>query len=296
MKALHAAAITSLIILTTFGLVSCSKYTALTEASKASYENNDYQAAYSELHSNIKSDEAAGKAVKPSAYMWAGKAAYQLQEFEVALNYLEKSYKQIIYDEESLMLLAELYKKIDNLSKEINVLEFYNAKYPNGKLEDEMNGKRFLAYVESENWDYAIGMVDSLSNESNSALEIQEAQIKMFDFYDKHIEATKLAKSVLQLDKKNETALYYLAKKFYWKAENKYDAEMEKYEKKKTRSQYNKLLKELKLISADFRTSRDYFLKLYKAHPKPEYAKYLGNIYARLNDKEKSNYYKKRSK
>ena len=43
--------------------------------------------------------------------------------------------------------------------------------------------------------------------------------------------------------------------------------------------QYSILLKAFKQVNADFKLSRDYFLKLYDMNPDPEYAMYLGNIF-----------------
>jgi hypothetical protein len=40
-----------------------------------------------------------------------------------------------------------------------------------------------------------------------------------------------------------------------------------------------------------FQKSLDYFLTLYETDPKPEYAKYIGNIYKRLQKEDKAEYY-----
>jgi tetratricopeptide (TPR) repeat protein len=83
----------------------------------------------------------------------------------------------------------------------------------------------------------------------------------------------------------------WFGEKYFWLAENRYQAEMEAYEKKRTNSQYAKLLEAFKIVTRDFKTSLGYFTRLYKLYPKPEYARYLGNIYTRLDDKEKAKYY-----
>ena len=71
---------------------------------------------------------------------------------------------------------------------------------------------------------------------------------------------------------------------------------MKAYKAKRTNSQYSRLLKALEQVYPDFRKSRDYYLKLYKIDPKKEYANYLGNIFTRLDDKEKAEYYYKKAK
>ncbi len=100
-----------------------------------------------------------------------------------------------------------------------------------------------------------------------------------------------LASELLKLDENNLAGLDWEAKKYFWQAENLYKDEMEAYEKNKTNRQYNKLLKSLDVVSADFKTSLGYFKTLYELDPSPKYAKYLGNIYNRLDDKPKADYY-----
>ena len=107
--------------------------------------------------------------------------------------------------------------------------------------------------------------------------------------------ADQLANQILKMDKNNTIALEYYAEKYFWKAENLYTTEMNAYKKNRTTKQYNKLLKALDEVWPNFQKSRDYFLRLYKIDPKPEYAKYLGNIYTRYDDKEKAAYYYKRA-
>jgi hypothetical protein len=66
---------------------------------------------------------------------------------------------------------------------------------------------------------------------------------------------------------------------------------MKAYEENKTRKQYARLLKAFKIVTVDFKLSLDYYTRLYKLYPRPEYAKYLGNIYARLSDEKNAKYY-----
>jgi len=101
--------------------------------------------------------------------------------------------------------------------------------------------------------------------------------------------------SLVLLEKNPEhvEALEWIAKKYYWLGENRYQREMEKYNKKKTTRQYNVLLKELDLVTADFKRSLPYFEKLWKIEPGEKYASYFANIYARFNDEKKAKYYQK---
>ena len=108
--------------------------------------------------------------------------------------------------------------------------------------------------------------------------------------------ADDLATKLLKLDANNIAALEKIGEKYFWKAENRYQIETKAYDKKKTRSQYAKLLKALDVVTADFKKSLKYYKKLYEIQPEKNHARFLGNIYARLDDREKSTYYKNRAR
>ena len=100
------------------------------------------------------------------------------------------------------------------------------------------------------------------------------------------------AEVILEQNPENEPALTWVAKKYYWQAENRYQTEMTAYDLNKTHSQYAILLEAFKTVTLDFKESLGYFTRLYEQYPNPDYAKYLGNIYVRLNDKQKARYYR----
>ena len=104
-----------------------------------------------------------------------------------------------------------------------------------------------------------------------------------------------VATGLLELDDQNFMALEWTAKKYFWQAENRYQAELEAYDNNKTNKQYNQLLRALDMVSADFKKSLGYFKTLYDLDPDPKTAKYLGNIYNRLDDKEKAEFYYSKS-
>ena len=100
-----------------------------------------------------------------------------------------------------------------------------------------------------------------------------------------------IATNLLGKDENNLIGLDWLGKKYFWQAEFRYQDELKAYEKNKTNKQYKQLLKALDIVSADFKTSLNYFKKLYAQNPKPATAKYIGNIYNRLDNKKKAGYY-----
>jgi tetratricopeptide (TPR) repeat protein len=108
-------------------------------------------------------------------------------------------------------------------------------------------------------------------------------------------ELIKVSNELLALNPDNTDALFFLGKHFFWKAENRYQSEMEAYEKNRTNRQYAQLLRAFETLNADFRKSLDYFLRLYKINPQPRYARFIGNIYLRFEDKGKADFYHKKA-
>ncbi len=98
---------------------------------------------------------------------------------------------------------------------------------------------------------------------------------------------------ILEKDAGNVAALEWNAQKYYQLAENRYQLEMEKYNRNKTTKQYRVLLNELDLVTADFKRALPYFEKLWSINPGEKYAGYLANIFARFGDEKKSDYYQR---
>ena len=71
---------------------------------------------------------------------------------------------------------------------------------------------------------------------------------------------------------------------------------MTDYKNNRTTSQYKRLLNKLDEVYPTFEKARNYFLKLYKLKPRPEYAEFLGNIYKRLQEEQKAEYYYNKAK
>lgn len=276
-------------------LQSCAT-SKLTQEGNTAYNAGNYESALNTYSQIIEKRESTGHKAKAAVYMNAGKAALELNQIDKARKYLESA-KELQYSSPELYeSLAKVYKTIDNLSKEITALETYHKKYPQGEKISTINARLFETYVESENWDLAIELwpeVETQAQSNNSLLAgylIVNKNKGNFEICD------KLANQLLKKDKNNIAALEYYAVKYFDRADNLYVSEMTTYKNHRTRSQYNKLLKALDKVWPDFKKSRDYFLKLYKLDPKPEYADYLAKIYTRYDDKQKAAYYEKRAK
>ncbi|MFP4447711.1 MAG: hypothetical protein ACLFPH_03190 [Bacteroidales bacterium] len=263
----------------------------LTEQGNTAYDSGAYDTTLSALGKVIEKRESQNKKAEPEIYFKAGMAAHKLGKTDTALEYLEKAERLEFSSPELYASQAKIYKKIDNLSKEISALEEYYEKYPEGEEIDDVKVRLFETYVESENWKLAVDLWSDLKEEDRDNLDLLTGYLIANENLENDELCDKLARQILEKDSNNIPALEWLAKKHFWDAEDTYIREMKAYEKNKTRKQYKKLMSEWDGIWENFRKSRDYFLKLYKLDPKPEYAEYLGNVYTRLDDEQKAEYY-----
>ena len=263
----------------------------LTQEGQSAYEAGNYEAALQAYDQVIEKSESQGETAEAKVYYKAGMAAWQLKQTDKALEYLERA-EYLEYPSPKLYLtLAEISESIDNLSKELDALENYHKKYPKGDLIDSMSLRLFDTYVESENWKKAVALWPDIKQQARSDVSRLTGYLTVNIKLEKDKKADRLAEKILELDAQNKKALEWLGKKYFWQAENTYVKEMTAYKNNRTTSQYNRLLNKLDEVYPTFEQARDYFLRLYNIDPKPEYAEFLGNIYKRLQEEQKAQYY-----
>lgn len=267
----------------------------LAEEGSAAYQSGDYVAALSAWEQVISDKESKGQTADTSIYFKAGMAAMELGNTAKARAYLEKA-EDMQYESPAMYAsLAHIYKGIDNLSLEIEALENYHEKFPNGEVADTINVRLFETYVESENWQKAVDLWPGIEDEAASDVGLLSRYLDVNEELENDAKCDQLAQQIIKLDSDNINALEWQASKYYWKAEKLYVSQMKAYQKNRTNRQYKKLLKAWDKIWPDFRKARSYFLKLYKLDPKPKYAKYLAGIYTRMDKKQKAAYWKRRA-
>ena len=275
-------------------LASCSTM-QLTNQGQSAYEDGDYATALEALEEVITLREKNGKSAEAEVYYRAGMAAHELGQDEKAAQHLSYADYLGYHTPELFITLAGIYQNIDNISKEITALQNYREHYPQGKQADEMTNRLFHAYVETENWQWAADLWPELEAKAQDDIDLLIGYLQVNEALKNSEAANKVARQILKQDANNKSALAWMGKSYFNRAEEMYVSEMKAYKHNRTTKQYNRLLKKLDIVYPNFRKARDYFLKLYKQDPQAEYADYLARIYTRLDQKKKAAYYKRRS-
>ncbi|MBN2614642.1 MAG: hypothetical protein JXR71_03025 [Bacteroidales bacterium] len=255
------------------------------------YNAGKYEQALKIWAKEITKYEKRGKAAKCPYYTKAGAVAYRLGKMDLAQRYLESARYSVSKNEKTYDLLVKIYRNIDNLSKEIDALEYYVKHYPDGKDFKAYQKRLFMTYVESENWQDGLNLWPKIASEVNDSLAYETGLLKIYVGLDKDREALPLSLELVKKDRKNIPALDFLGKHYFWLAEHSYQAENKAYEAHRTVAQYNHLLKAYKVITVNFKKSLDYFQMLYKIKPTAKTATFLGDVYARLSDAKNAAYY-----
>ena len=255
-------------------------------------EVDQYSLAIEHLQKYISQQVANEQIIDPKVYAELGKAYFKSEQYEKAEESFDRARDKNYADGEMYVMMSQRYRSIDNLSKEITALEYYRDHLSPTKDSSQMRNRLFETYVISENWQKAENtwsLMDSTTKEKGSYLQYY-FDLKR-ELEDKEA-CDALAEKLLNIYPKSGEALEWLAKKYYYLAENRYQSSMETYNEKKTNKQYKILLKELDMVTADFKKSLKYFEPLWEMEDGKKYAVYLANIYARFDDKKKSDYYK----
>ncbi len=229
--------------------------------------------------------------VTGSDFASAAKAAYKNGNSDQAVSWFDQARYKNYSDFEMYQILAEIAKKQSNISKELTALEYIKDHFP--EQTDKIETRLFEIYNEIKEPDKALqvwkNMDQTAKGEENNLLLFFDLEKSQNDT----LVCDSVSKVLLKLNPTQVNALEWNAFRYYWLGENRYEREMEKYNKNKTNKQYRILLKELDLSTADFKKALTYFEKLWKMEPGKKYASYLANIYARFGDKDKAKSYEK---
>lgn len=275
-------------------LASCSstrQWTELSQQANQAYGQAEYETALELFEQYILHFGNDATVIPHNIYRGAGLAAFQLGHTTKALDYLNTIRHTQEADAPVQYALAKANREIDNLSREITALETYVEKYPEGEEINFIRERYFETLVESSNYEQAIGLWPAIEHSARNKESLLNDNFLAHKALDNEQHLDELAQSLLTLNPNNTDALYHLARKYFWMAEERYQSELEAYERNRTHRQYAQLLKAFEVLNKDFRKSLEYFLRLYNIDPRSEYARYIGNIYLRFDDKGKAGYY-----
>ena len=261
------------------------------DKAQIAYDQGNYETALALWKKTIARYEKRNKGAQCPVYAKAATAALKLNKEEEARDLFGKAIYSASASPEAYVELAHLYRKVNNLTLEIEVLEKYVEKYPSGKEFIPMQERLFATYMESENWQEAMNLWRKLPAVFTDETANKEMLLKANIALENTKASDKLASVILKSDPKNITALDWLAKKYFWLGENRYQAEMKAYNKNKTRGQYAQLLEAFKVVTVNFKKSLGYFRRLYALQPTSDNALFLGNTYARLDNQPRAKYY-----
>ncbi len=272
-------------------LISCgtSKMVSTGKSEASTYEGvGNYSQAVTSWTSYFSSISVEN--VEGEDFAHAAKTAFKAGNNPQAISWFDQARYKSYSDAEMYKTLAKIYEADDNLSKELSALEFYTEHF--GDLDTEVNSRLFELYTEIDSNEKALEMWGKMNPESQNTESNLERYFKLNSVLENNAVCDSVSTVLLEKNPQNIAALEWFAKKYYWAGQNRYEREMAKYNQNKTRKNYNVLLKELDLVTADFKKALPYLSKLWKIQQGKEYAGYLANIYARFGDEQKVNFYK----
>jgi tetratricopeptide (TPR) repeat protein len=255
-------------------------------AEKAISEGNYTQAveAWKQYFSQTSIEETQG-----AIFAKAAQTAVKAGDSMLAIAWFDQARYKNYSDTEMYQSLAEIYRSQKNISKELSALEYVAENY--SESAPKVNNRLFEIYNEIKLYDKALETWEKMNSDEKN----DQTNLTNYFLINRSLKDTLICDSVSQIiikkEPKNVDALDWIASKYYWKGENRYQLEMAKYNANKTTKQYKILLKELDKSTADFKKSLAYFEKLWEIEPGKKYASYFANIYARFGDEKKAKYY-----
>ncbi len=278
------------------GCSSTSNLTQLNTRAATASQSGDFEKAFATYDTYITDQKTKNKEVSGEVYGLAAQAAFRAKNFTKADEYFKQATYKAYANVDLVEDMIQVYHQIDNLSKEMDALEAFEKNYPQDSRFKENQKRLFETYIESENWDKAVALWSSFTSVQKADIHLLELYLTAQKNLDHDAEASQLALSILKKNAKSKIALDWMAQKYFWKAENRYQKEIAAYAKNKSTKQYNVMLKALDIVSSNFKKSLKYYQALYKYYPTKKYAKSISNIYLRFQDKKKAAYYKSLSK
>jgi hypothetical protein len=261
----------------------------------AAFEAGRYEEALQAYQLYVAAQQERAANIEEQVFYRAGISAFFLKDADQSITYLEKVRHADIADEALYRALAWAYQSIDNLSREISMLEHYVNHFPESDHFEQLQDRYFACLIESRNYDQALHLWTELEERASANEYLLNEFFKLQMVLGDRAIITATAKQLLQLNARHISALNWLAMKHLQQADMLYKETTQAYEQNRTHRQYAQLLQDFEVINTDLHIALNYFLQLYETTSDAAYAAYLANIYERFGDEEKTRYYRHRA-
>jgi tetratricopeptide (TPR) repeat protein len=264
------------------------------EAAEAAWNAGDYSKSTQAWRSYFNQFPAVND-LDGELYARAAQAAWKAGETDQSVAWFDEARYRDFASAGMYSTLAEIFRKQENISRELSALEFLQKNF-DGEVED-VNARLFTLYSEIDMTDKAVSAWEKMPQAKKDDVEHLHAWFLLNKELENREVCDSLSMFLLDRSPGNVDALEWMARKYYDKAEERYQLQMKKYEENRTRRQYHILLGQLDQVTADFKEALGYFEKLWELNPddRPRYAGYMSNIYVRFHDEDKANYYRQLS-
>ena len=185
---------------------------------------------------------------------------------------------------ETIGMLGTSYLNSGEKELEFQHWNRYLTQLENTSYYNTATSRLFLLNMEKENFDTARDLWEKIPEKKDADLQFQ--YLTLLEKTGQKAKALRFSNDLLKQFPNHEATLFWKARYYYDKAEALYQSEMEKYNKNPDYTSYAYLRRELKKVSADFRTARGLFETLHGQNPHYlTYIRYLKNCYLRLEMK-----------
>jgi hypothetical protein len=265
---------------------------SLRDNALAASSSGDFDTAVQSWATYFDSQNQKNLPVEVSDFVRAASDAQNAGNEQFTLVWYEQARQSGYNGADMHVAFMHIFRKQNNLSRELTALKALDESFPETAARHRVNSRLFGIYMEIDR-EKAFEQWKNVPVEERTTEPFLSNYFILCKQFDQKEIADSVAAELLKLNDRYIPALEWMAEKLYWQAETQYQSEMEKYNRNRTHVQYTFLINQLKSISEDFRSSRDYFERLWALEKSPRYAAFLANIYSRLDNPDRANHFKR---
>ena len=276
-------------------LISCSpekKIATLEAGAQMAQQNSEFQKAYIKYAELIKFSQTKEIEINPEVIKNMAIICKRLDKYDEAAGYFKQSLENS-YDSTLFVSYVDMLKNRGLKEEEFQTWKTYYDTIHKTGLPNKALVRQLRLALDLNKQDEVSKLWDGKSANVLPS-DIYVDYMNMLSKDNDISLAYKVCNELLKHYPDNIDGLKWKAIYYYNKAETEYQDKMAKYNKDKNPTTYAYLKRDLKKISADFRSSRDLFLRLHKMNKNEKlFIKYLKNIYIRLDNNAEAAKYDK---